>query len=263
MDKIIIPESFPNLPAAVKKIQKMFATNSVDNKKLTLLLQEDPLLCTNILKLVNSPHYGLRQKVTSIHQAIMLLGTTIIRGIVMAAVLKKSFPLNLSPYKITIEQFDKICTLRVNFLNEWFKNDNNDNINIQDLLSAAFLMECGKVITSHSIIQNNLHDKFIMLQNDFTLTESENVLFNMNSYRVAALLFEKWGFDNSFTKLISGVLNPKTEEQNVLYLLSTLVGVEGIFTDKSISNSLKLVKQFNLKIEKFEKTIETIKQQAY
>ncbi len=260
MNSIIIPESFPNIPEVVKKIQTLFRDPKFENKQLVALLEEDPLLCANILKLVNSPYYALKRKITSIEQAVALLGRIVIRGIVMATVLKKSFPLDLSPYKITLDEFDKISTLRVFFLKEWLKGSSYE---IDNLLSVAFLMETGIVITSYTMKQNNLSYKFTTLQNEHSIQESEKILFNMNSYQVAAMLYKKWEFDEEFIDLLADIKTPKTSEENFLYVLSLLIGVNGILSDEDIQKCLEIVQQRDLQEQNFLKAIETTKREFF
>ena len=258
MSNIIIPESFPNLPSAIQKIQKMFAMDNINSGMLVNLLQEEPLLSANILKLVNSSHYGLSHKVTSISHAVMLLGTTIIRGIVMATALKKSFPLNLSPYKISIELFDTICIFRSRLLKEWFKDENLD---IKSLSSAAFLMESGRIVMANEIIKNNLSENFIELLKNHTIIDAEKLLFYTDSYQIASKLFKQWQFDDNFTNLIQGVSDPKTDEQKILRVLSTAIGVEGILNDTNIDEAIKLLIEYKLDSTKFLEAVTNIKKE--
>ncbi len=258
--QIIDPKIFPSTPKIIKNIHTLFKDSNLSNTLLVSTLEQDPLLCANILKLVNSPYYGLSRKIISMQQAVTLLGRVIIRGIVMATVLKKSFSLNLDPYKITLEEFERISTLRVFFLKEWLKGSDYE---LENLLSVAFLMETGIVITSYTLTQNNLQNKFLSLQNEYSILESEKILFNMNSYEVAAMLYEKWDFDEDFTNMLSCVKTPKTMEDNFLYVLSLLIGIDGILSDESIQRSLEAVKEKNLNEQSFLKAIETIKDKFF
>ena len=258
MTKVIIPDSFPNLPSAMQKIQKMFAIDDINMRQLVSLLEEEPLLCANILKLVNSSYYGLQNKVASVNQAVMLLGSTVIRGIAMATVLKKSFPLDLSPYGISIEFFDKICVLRVRLLKEWLKDE---NIDMRTLTAAAFLMESGKIVTSYEIKKNALSEIFKDLRENSSLLEAENVLFATDSYQIAALLFRQWQFEDAFTELIGGIYKTITDEQKILFVLSTAINIEGILEDASIQKSLELIDKYGFNKTTFEKAIQTIKKE--
>jgi HD-like signal output (HDOD) protein len=258
MNNIIIPESFPNLPSAVQKIQNMFAMGDINSDMLVKLLQEEPLLCANILKLVNSAHYGLSNNVTSIKHALMLLGTTVIRGIIMATVLKKSFPLDLSPYKISIEQFDKICILRARLLNGWLKEKNFD---LQSLSSVAFLIESGKIITANEILKLNLSGRFSELVAERDILEAETFLFSLNNYELAAMLFKKWHFNEEFTNLILGVLDPKTEEEKILNVLLSAINTQGILSDENLEKSIKLLDIYQLDTAKFSENVNILKKE--
>ena len=55
------------------------------------VIRLDPTLVFRLLRLVNSPYYGLRQKVQSISQALMFLGTKNLRNLVLMDNLKDVF----------------------------------------------------------------------------------------------------------------------------------------------------------------------------
>jgi HD-like signal output (HDOD) protein len=258
VNKIILPESFPNLPSAIQKIQQMFVMDNVNSTILVQLLEEEPLLCANILKLVNSVHYALSHKVTSIKHAVMLLGTTVIRGIAMATMLKKSFPLDLSPYKISIEQFDTICILRTRLLSLWLQDE---NIDIQILSAVAFLIESGKIVTANEILKENICYDFFQLLNEHPVLEAETLLFGINSYQVASMLFKQWQFDEKFTELILGALDPKTYEQKVLSVVLSVITTEGVLSDENIEKSIELLRLYDLNATKFIESVNILKKE--
>lgn len=259
MSKIAIPDSFPNLPSSIKKIQKMFSLHEINVHSLITTLKEEPLLCANILKLVNSPYYGLKSSVASIESAVTLLGVTVLRGIIMASILKKSFPLDLSVYNISAQEFDKICILRTRFLKVWLKDEDFD---IQTLSSVAFLMESGKIITSYEIIKNQLSSAFIELSQKNSILEAEKELFDANSYEIASLLFEQWEFEESFIKLISNIPNPSTREQKILHVLSVAISVEGVLEEKNIGLAIELINEYGFDKEKFMKALEALREES-
>ena len=258
MSNFLIPDSFPTLPSAVQKMQAMFSQGEVNTKQLVELLQSDPLLCANILKIVNSAHYGLPNKVSAVNQAVMLLGTTIIRGIVMAAMLKKSFALNLTPYNITIEQFDQICSLRARFINSWAKEF---EVDIQTLVAAAFLMESGKIVTSNIIVQNHYISQFLELLKTQSIEDAEKSLFAADSYTVAGILFQKWDFEKKFTDMITGILQSNSLEQKLLHVSAVLFSTEGILTQTNIQKASQLLEEYGLASENFKTVVSSLQKE--
>lgn len=73
MGKLAFSDLLPSVPTAVEKIQAFFQED-YDLNDLISFLQADPVLSLHILHLINSPYYGLKHNVTSIRQAVMLLG---------------------------------------------------------------------------------------------------------------------------------------------------------------------------------------------
>ena len=258
VNRLTLPDSFANLPSSVAKIQKLYAQESINAAMLVELLEKEPLLSANILKLVNSVHYGLSRKVTSVNHAVILLGATIVRGIVLASVLRKSFAIDLTPYAISIDDFDKICILRTKVLALWMKEENFD---LPTLSSAAFLMESGKIIMANEILKSNSLERFHHFISESSVLEAEKELFELSSFGASAKLFKEWLFSEDFTELIAGVENPQTPEQRVLEVLVMLINTQEIISQNSINKALALVEAYGFNSEKFLEAVEKVKNQ--
>lgn len=257
MSRVTIPDTFPNLPASVQKIQKMYASQSVEIPTLVALLESEPLLAANILKLVNSPYYGLSAKVSSINSAVMLLGTTVIRGIILATILKKSFPLDLSVYGISVEQFETISILRAKLLKEWLQGT---DVDIQSLSLAAFLMESGKIVMAYEIVKNNLKIEFVALCQIKSQEEAEVELFGVQSYSVASALFLQWQFDDAFCTLIGSVTNPQCNDAKILHALQIAINTKNIFDVDEIAKAKEFLDAHELYGDEFLQSVEKIKE---
>ena len=71
-------------------------TQLVSNEKSTIqefekVIKMDPTLVMRLLKLVNSPFFGLRQKVDSISKAVVIVGTKNLNNMVVTTALKNVF----------------------------------------------------------------------------------------------------------------------------------------------------------------------------
>jgi len=88
-------KSLPAMNATSKKIMTMLRSENVEIPEVVRLIQYDPSLTSNILKLVNSAYFGLQTKITSIRQAVVLLGLNQVYRIVIAV---SFLPLMNKPY---------------------------------------------------------------------------------------------------------------------------------------------------------------------
>jgi len=71
-------------------------TQLISNEKSTIqefekVIKMDPTLVMRLLKLVNTPFFGLRQEVDSISRAVVVVGTKNLRNMVVTAALKNVF----------------------------------------------------------------------------------------------------------------------------------------------------------------------------
>lgn len=72
------------LPRTVSRLMEMAESETATVEQLESLLGADPVLCGKILQVANSAYYGLARQVSSIRNAIMLLGVYSIRGIALS-----------------------------------------------------------------------------------------------------------------------------------------------------------------------------------
>lgn len=79
------------LPEITLRIIELVEDQSSTAQDLHKVIQNDPALCSRILKVVNSAFYGLPRQIGSINRAIVLLGLNAVKNIAIAASLTKLF----------------------------------------------------------------------------------------------------------------------------------------------------------------------------
>ena len=75
----------PALPAVVDELIRAFENEAVGVDELAGGVAKDQALAARVLRVANSPFYGVQQKVASIHDAIVVLGFRAVGSLVMAA----------------------------------------------------------------------------------------------------------------------------------------------------------------------------------
>ncbi|HHI03589.1 MAG TPA: HDOD domain-containing protein, partial [candidate division Zixibacteria bacterium] len=73
------------LPEAIAKIIELTGKEEVGIEKLSEIISSDSALTARLLKIANSPFYGLTGRISSIHQATMVLGLTTVKCIALSA----------------------------------------------------------------------------------------------------------------------------------------------------------------------------------
>jgi two-component system cell cycle response regulator len=83
LDKILACPSLPTLPAAALEVIDLCRREDVQMDKLARTICKDPALAIKVLKTVNSAQYALRNKVTTISHALVLLGISTVKTLAL------------------------------------------------------------------------------------------------------------------------------------------------------------------------------------
>lgn len=78
-------QELPTLPAAVDELIRSLRRDDVETSVIVHGIAHDQALCARVLRVANSPFYGVPQGVASIHNAVVVLGFRTVGSLVMAA----------------------------------------------------------------------------------------------------------------------------------------------------------------------------------
>ncbi|HJV52279.1 MAG TPA: HDOD domain-containing protein [Noviherbaspirillum sp.] len=98
MNTLSIPDiaarirDLPSLPVVVVDLLDSIGKENIDTKALAEKVSHDQALTAKALRLANSSFYGMPRKVSSISQAISILGFQNVRTLIMAAGVTGNFP---------------------------------------------------------------------------------------------------------------------------------------------------------------------------
>ena len=79
------------LSPAVQAILPRLGDEALGAQELGSMISQDPILAARVLHLANSPFYGLSRQVGSLEEAVLILGISHLRGMVLSAGLIRLF----------------------------------------------------------------------------------------------------------------------------------------------------------------------------
>lgn len=85
------PNALPTEPELALVLIETFDKEDVDTSELARAISTDPVLVAMLLKKSNSAFFGLSRTVTNVQEAMMMLGFSRVRALVLGAILDKSF----------------------------------------------------------------------------------------------------------------------------------------------------------------------------
>jgi HD-like signal output (HDOD) protein len=253
-------KSLPPLPTSVVRIQEICMSHDANIDELSRVIEQDPMLSANILKSVNSPLYGMSKEISTIRQAVMLFGTSMIRGFAAASAIKKSVAIDLSSYSVTIDDLTKVSTLQMALAKEWYRNVDKNMLPL--LQSSAFLMELGKLVASLKVITSKKLDNFIQeISQGKAFDEVERQYIGLTAYEIAAAMFEHWNFEPALIDALREISNPSTQNPYSQALMAVIqaVNIQNVFSEQGLKAASETIEKFGLNKNAFEEAVLTVK----
>lgn len=232
--------ALPPLPNTLEAIQKAAHDPFASFKEIADAVQKDPLLSANVLKLSNSPLYGLKEPITTLQQAISLFGISTIVGFAMTQAIQNTLSVNFAPYRISPSQFLERATAQNAVAFRWKRGLSPQENDIY--MTASFLMEVGSLLISDYLIRENLVNSFQQaLDGGKPLIEIEEELCGFNHHTIGAAMFEEWGFSPSIISVIRESASDQAQDPIAkrLFVISQAINLKEQLSEASIHASLR------------------------
>jgi putative nucleotidyltransferase with HDIG domain len=188
-------------------------TPSTTIQDISEIIRTDPSLVANVLKVVNSPYYGIRSKVDTISRAISIIGLDDLYNIITSIVAVNSFA------KIATDLVKPATFWRHSFCTAILAKKIARNCNVlhtERLYVAGLLHDIGSLLLyakypaeSEEIIRKSAGDEEIHYR-----TEKEMLGFTHAD--IGAELLAQWGLPDALTKTIRMHHEPCLQEDIVL-----------------------------------------------
>ena len=181
LDKILSAvKDLPTIPVVVAQLMTTLNDEKSDAKKVSEIIKNDQSITMKILRLVNSAYFGLSNRVTSVNQAVPLLGFDKIKNIIF-----------------TLTIFDTLKNQKGNFNRERFWAHSIGCAVISKMLAQ----QLGLVnLISISFVCGLIHDIGKVVEDKFFPDEFEDIIRLSASFNLSLCESEKrvLGYDHSF-----------------------------------------------------------------
>lgn len=249
-------KTLPPLPKTVDCIREICQAEEVDLPALVDVLESDPMLTANILKVANSPFYGFSQEVASIDLAVRLFGPSMIRGFAVATTIRKYFQIDLSPYGITSAGLADISNLQRALVFRWMSRVDAGSLRV--LSPASFMMEIGKIIIAQEILETGQSAGFLHeIEHSDDIAAVERAHVGIDGRELVAELFQHWRFENDLVEAIRHMGAPESAPEEsrffarVLGVIGMCISVKRVLAENDVVGAKELVSSYGLKAEVF------------
>jgi len=212
----------PTLPGVAMKILQAMGRDIPNIMEISEIISLDAPLSAKVLKMVNSPFYGLANKITSVHQAMVYLGLNTVKNLALSFSVIKTFE-HKNKSSFDYVQFSKdslVGAIAAKLLAEKTSRQHGENA-----FFLGLLQNIGMPIMAESMPD---HYKEVIMEtksNAASLHEVESQLLGLNHMEVGEYVTHAWGLPAKLTVPIGVHHTPRrltSGSYDILSLIKTL-----------------------------------------
>lgn len=139
-------ERIPTLPAFMARLLGVYARENYNVADVVSVLRVDPAVTTRLLRMANSPYFGVTRRIHTLHEAVILMGQGVVQGLALGTSLLRPWGSRLAPEPVrNVWVHSYLCALVCRHLarNSEPRADRSDP---EALFIAGLLHDIGKIL---------------------------------------------------------------------------------------------------------------------
>jgi diguanylate cyclase (GGDEF)-like protein len=219
--------NLPTLPSVAVQVLDLAARADVDIAEIARIISKDPALSGKILRTVNSSFYGRSQHVSTISQALVILGLQSVKTLVLGFSLVTNLSKNkskgfkhLTYWKRSVfaATAARILAGKVGLVQQ------------EEAFLVALLMDIGMLVMDQ-VLGEAYSELHAQVKSHSDLSAAEKATFGMTHAEVGGLLATHWKLPPLLTEPITYHHDPEGEKDPTLRRLAEMVQTSGRCAD--------------------------------
>lgn len=212
IDVISKVHALPSLPAVVMELLGSIGQNDADINQLSAIVAKDQALSAKALRLANSSFYGMQRKITTIPQALSILGLNSLRTLVTAAAVIERFSATdhggfdfqgFWRHSIATAVCARLIAKRV-------------DINPESAFMAGLLHDIGRLVLVTEFRPQYQAAINYRTRHDCAMREAERAILSCDHAAVGQALAEHWRFPPAIQMAVAGHHTPGQQRNGSL-----------------------------------------------
>jgi HD-like signal output (HDOD) protein len=184
--------ALPSLPANYRAMQAAIADSDADAASIARVLERDVAMCAKVLQLVNSAYFGLPRHISSIEDAVVLLGFDLVRNLALAAEVFRGGGEGLA----MLEQH----SLAVAGLARQLASNREEG---DDACLAGMLHDLGKMVLEQAWPGQGAEDERMAVASGRPVCELEFARMGTTHAEVGGFLLGLWGLGSNIVEVVT------------------------------------------------------------
>ncbi len=204
-------EAFPGMPTTAAKLLPLLDNADSTASEIESILKYDPGLTATILNLTNSAYFGIPTRISSVKQAIVLLGwkrlLQVVMTICMSPLMNKTIPGYDLP-RGALWQHSVAVSVAAEILVKELKIPDADEV-----FTAALLHDVGKLILG-GFVKEDLQNIEDMVTKGIAFDVAESMVLGTNHAEIGGQILDKWSFPSDLVSAVQWHHDPESCEEH-------------------------------------------------
>ena len=197
-------ERLPSLPNIVNEVIRLTNDSKSKAEDFVSLFSNEQSLTAKMLRIVNSPFYGLRNSVTTINKAIIILGYKTLKSLVLASSSSKIFKKGLIDYGFAEDGLwlhsVTVASLARHVARKWICLSGD---NVDELFVVGLMHDIGKIVIGPELSKYPGEcQSFINSDKSINISDMENDVVGIEHTQVGEIIIRKWKIGDSIANAI-------------------------------------------------------------
>jgi putative nucleotidyltransferase with HDIG domain len=204
-------EAFPGMPTTAAKLLPLLENSDTTAAEIESILKYDQGLTANILKLTNSAYFGIPTRISSVRQAIVLLGWKRLLQVVMTICMSPLMDKTIPGYDLprgALWQHSVAVSVAAEILVKALKIPDADEV-----FTAALLHDVGKLVLG-GFVKEDLQQIEDMVTKGITFDVAESMVLGTNHAEIGGQILDKWSFPAELVSAVQWHHDPESCEES-------------------------------------------------
>ena len=261
-------KNLPPVPHAALKLVSLLDQPGVSNSEVVQALRCDNVLTAKLLRACNSPYFGLAEPVSSVDQAVFVLGHQQILHIVLTLAFGSTMVVPLPGYAVEASELWRHSLINA-IAGETIANDLVDlNVDPPVAFTVGLLHDIGKLVLGQALtpeVQAEIRARVEHGQQ--SRSEAEKAVLGTDHCEVGALLLQNWHLSDDVVEAVAHhhqpVLKPRPRLSVVTHLANGIAHLAGSapgWDGYAMRISNEVVEHLEITPEQVEKLVITVRE---
>jgi putative nucleotidyltransferase with HDIG domain len=225
-------KNLPPISQAALKLVNLLEQSAISNDEIVRVIKCDNVLTAKLLRACNSPYFGLDEPVSSVDQAVLMLGHQQILHIVLTLAFGSAMVVPLAGYAVEANELWRHSLLTATASEIVAAEAGDLNVDLPVAFTVGLLHDIGKLALNQAItaeIQAEIRQ--CIDQQGCDRTEAEKKILGADHAEIGACLLKSWNLPEEIIEAVANhhhpVCEPRPQLSVVTHLANCLAHLAG------------------------------------